>query len=272
MRILNIRVDNITFDQTLAKIEQFIHSRKSHQICTVNPEFIMAAQHDIEFRHIINQADICTCDGAGLLLLAQIFKQKLSERVTGVELVEKLAYLSQKNGYKLFLLGGEQNVAQKTAMALKSKYPRVNIVGIYAGQPKIKPISKKIWRANYHVKKTLDLTTARNLSDPNLKIIDQVTKTRPHILLVAYGAPKQDKFIARYKKELGVPVMIGVGGAFDFISGHAKRAPKIFQIIWLEWLWRLFFQPWRLKRIYTAVLKFPMTVIWNQISKNSNKM
>lgn len=266
MKILGVRVDNLSYTKTLKKIEEFVASRKPHQICTVNPEFIIAAQEDSEFRHIINNADLCTPDGAGLLLVTKIIlHQPIYERVTGTDLVEKIASISQKNGYRIFLLGGEHSSGKKTANFLQKKYPQLNIVGIYEGRPKIRPITKKLWRVDYNIKKTLDMTTSRNPHDPNLDIIRKITKTHPHILLVAYGAPKQDKFIARYEKELNVPVMIGVGGAYDFISGRAKRAPKIFQIFWLEWLWRLFNQPWRIKRIYTATIKFILAVIWNKM-------
>lgn len=267
MKILGIRVDNLNYTKTLKKIGEFVVSRKPHQICTVNPEFIIAAQNDSEFRHIINNADLCTPDGAGLLFVAKtILHHQLQERVTGTDLVDKIAAISQKNSYRVFLLGGEHDSGKKTANSLLNKYPQLNIVGIYEGRPVIRPITKKLWRADYNIKKTMDMTTSRNPHDPNLDIIRRITKTRPHILLVAYGAPKQDKFIARYKKELNIPVMIGIGGAYDFISGRAKRAPKIFQSLWLEWFWRLFNQPWRIKRIYTAAIRFPIKVIWSQLT------
>lgn len=270
MKILAVRVDAITYQETLQKIHDFIKSRKPHQICTVNPEFIMASQKDPEFLHIINNCDICTPDGIGLLFIAKLFyKRIIYERVTGTDLVEKIADFCSKKGYKLYLLGGKPGIAKLVAKILKSKYPNLNIAGTFSGNPKIKPISKKVWQTNYQIKKSFDLTTTRDLTDSNLEIIQKITKTKPHILLVAYGAPKQDKFIARYKKELGVPVMLGVGGAFDFISGRARRAPKIFQSFCLEWFWRFLHQPWRAKRIFTATVVFPLTVILEKLFKRN---
>lgn len=263
IKILGTRVDNLNYKKTLSLIDEFILSRKSHQICTVNPEYIMAAQNDPELQMIINSSSLNTPDGGGLYFAAKYTHQKLNHKVTGIDLIYMLSKLSAQKGYKIFLLGGYNDVAKKSAQILKQKFPTLNIVGTHEGKPKIKPISKKIWQSNYKIKPTFDIGSENPLaSKSNFDIIKQVTSKKPHILLVAYGCPKQDKFIARYKNYLNVPVMIGVGGSFDYIAGHVSRAPKWMCNLHLEWLYRLFKQPKeRFNRIITAVIRFPWAVI-----------
>ncbi len=263
IKILGIRIDNTTYIETLLLIKKYISSRDTHQICTVNPEYIMAAQNDPELMYIINNSSINTPDGGGLLFAANYLGSNLKEKVTGIDLIYKISRLSAKFHYKIFLLGGLDNVAKKSAQTLKTKYPNLNVVGTYEGSPRIKPISKKIWSRNYTVKKSMDISSKDQLFDKeNFKIIKKITKAKPDILLVAYGCPKQDKFIARYKKYLNVPVMIGVGGSFDYIAHKVARAPKWMQTLQLEWLYRLIKDPKkRFHRITTAVIKFPWAVI-----------
>lgn len=264
IKLLGIKVDNVNYKKTLLAIENFIHSKKAHQICTVNPEYIMTAQQDPELFSILNNSSLNTPDGGGLLFAAKYTKQKLNHKVTGIDLIYRLSALAEKHGYKIFLLGGFNSVAQKSALVLKNTFPNINIVGTYEGKPYIKPISKKVWQGEYKVKPTLDISSNNNplMTKSNFKIIKHITKARPHILLVAYGCPKQDKFIARYKKYLNVPVMIGVGGSFDYIAGQVSRAPKWMCTLHLEWLYRLIKNPkQRFDRIITAVIRFPWAVI-----------
>lgn len=261
IKILNTRVDNISYNQTIAEIEKFILSKKPHQICTVNPEYIMAAQEDSELQNIINHASLNVPDGGGLWFAAKYTKQKLIYKVTGVDLVQRIAALSHKKGYKIFLLGGQNQVATLTAQKLKQFYPHCRIVGVFEGTPIIKPLSKKIWQNNYHEKRSFDMTTKASVHPNNQSIIQAITKTKPDILLVAYGCPKQDKFIARFSQYLRVPVMIGVGGTFDYISGNVSRAPQWMRSLHLEWLYRLFCEPKRFHRIMTATFRFPWAVI-----------
>lgn len=256
IEILGIKVNNVDYQEAIAKIEEFIKSGKPHQICTVNPEYIMAAQKDEEFREILNKADLCLPDGAGLLWASRFLAKKRSaisdqrlaiiqERVTGVDLIWKLAELSEKRGYSIYLLGAGPGVAEQTALVLRTKYPLLKIVGASEGIPQLDQSRGAI----------LDIDQFEK------DLITQISNLKPQILLVAFGHPKQDKFIAKYKKELRIPVMIGVGGAFDFISGRRKRAPKWMRTIHLEWLFRLILEPHRLNRIITATIKFPWAVV-----------
>lgn len=263
--ILKTRIDNVNYHETLSIIEKFIRSKKPHQICTINPEYIMTAQKDKELAYIINHSSLNTPDGSGLLFAAKYKGLKLKVKVSGIDLVYKLAYLASKKGYKIFLLGGFGKVASLSAQILKDKYPGINIVGTYEGKPQIVPISKKIWQSGYKIRRTFDISTENPLMrENNLKIIKKITSAKPHILLVAYGCPKQDKFIARFANYLNVPVMIGVGGSFDYIAGKISRAPSWMRVLRLEWFYRLLKQPkQRFNRIITAVIRFPWAVFKN---------
>jgi N-acetylglucosaminyldiphosphoundecaprenol N-acetyl-beta-D-mannosaminyltransferase len=233
--ILRVNIHALTNAQTLALIEQFIASGQPHQLVTVNPEFVVAAQSDDEFRNIINHAALALPDGVGLLFAARFLKTiPLPERVPGSDLVVRLAELSHRRGYRIYFLGAGAGVAQKAVENLKKIYPNMQVAGCYAGSP-----------------------------DPeeDEALIRRISPTGPDILLVAYGAPKQDKWIARNLDRLQIPVCLGVGGSFDFLAGTARRAPLWIQKLGLEWLHRLALQPWRWKRIWNAVPRFSWLVL-----------
>jgi N-acetylglucosaminyldiphosphoundecaprenol N-acetyl-beta-D-mannosaminyltransferase len=240
--ILGVNVHALTNALTLALIEEFIASQHPHQLVTVNPEFVVEAQHDAEFRHIINTAALALPDGTGLLKAARFLgATPLPERVPGSDLVVRLAELSHQKGYRLYFLGAQEGVAAQAAAKLKKQYPRLNGVGCYAGSP---------------------------APEENETIVQRILSAQPDILLVAYGAPKQDKWIARNLNRLNVPVCIGVGGSFDFIAGAATRAPRWLQRLDLEWLHRLLMQPWRWRRIYNAVFRFSWLVLQSRLIGN----
>lgn len=218
LSILGIKIDNISLDSTIAKVHQFIDENSPHQICTVNTEFINETLHNGQFKKVINNSDISLADGAGILLAAKILNHKTPEKISGVDLTYKLCEEAAKQGYGVFLLGGKNGVGDRAAEILKSLYPSLKVVGTYEGSPN------------------------------DEKVIPIVKHSNAQILLVAWGAPKQDLWIANNKKELNIPVMMGVGGTFDFIVGIQIRAPKIWRDLGFEWLWRLIREPWRWKR------------------------
>lgn len=221
IHILGVRVDAVTYGDTLDIIERWIQQRTPHQIATANPEFVMAAQADAQFHRTLQQADLCVADGIGLLWAARRLGAHLPERVTGSDLVPLVAQQAARAGWRLYLLGAAPGVAERTARLLEQQNPGLRIAGAYAGSP-----------------------AAAEAPD----IVQRVSAARPDVLFVAYGAPAQDMWIARHKADLGVPVMMGVGGAFDHIAGVQRRAPAIVQRVHLEWLFRLVTQPWRWRR------------------------
>lgn len=221
--IVGVPVDPATFESMLARIETWIGQRdRVHQICTVSPEFVMIAQDDPEFMHVLRQADLCVADGIGLLLAARLLGSRLPERVTGSDGVPLIARRAAERGWKLFLLGAAPGVAERAAARLVADNPGLTIAGTYAGSPALAEEEKIVARVN--------------ASDAD-------------ILFVAYGAPQQDLWIARNRDRLTVAVAMGVGGTFDFIAGVVPRAPRWMRRLGLEWLYRLYRQPWRWRRM-----------------------
>jgi N-acetylglucosaminyldiphosphoundecaprenol N-acetyl-beta-D-mannosaminyltransferase len=235
--ILGVRVSNVDVPESLAVIESLIESGTPHQLVTVNTEFVMAAQEDAEFKAIINAAALALPDGIGILGAARFLGHPLKERVTGVDTVQRIAELAARKGYCLFLLGAAQGVANLCAQRLNNKYPNLQIVGAYSGSPAV---------------------------EEEDGIVALVKQAKPDVLFVAYGAPQQDKWIARNLNRLGVPLAMGVGGAFDFIAGMAVRAPQWMQRLGLEWLHRLYCEPWRWRRML-ALPRFVGLVILRKL-------
>jgi N-acetylglucosaminyldiphosphoundecaprenol N-acetyl-beta-D-mannosaminyltransferase len=237
--ILGVRVDNVNYEQALSIIEGFVVSGTPHQVVTVNPEFIVTAQSDDDFRRVLNASALALPDGVGLLWAARFLGRPLQERVTGTDTMQRLAALAAQKDYSLFLLGAAPGVAVETAARLCETYPGLRIVGTHAGSPAL---------------------------EEEDEIVRMIQRAKPDILFVAYGAPQQDKWIARNLERLGVPVAMGVGGAFDFISGRTKRAPHWVQRLGLEWLHRLCHEPWRWRRML-ALPKFVWLVLRECLAK-----
>jgi N-acetylglucosaminyldiphosphoundecaprenol N-acetyl-beta-D-mannosaminyltransferase len=237
--ILGVRVDNVNYEQALSIIEGFVVSGTPHQVVTVNPEFIVTAQSDDDFRRVLNASALALPDGVGLLWAARFLGRPLQERVTGTDTMQRLAALAAQKDYSLFLLGAAPGVAVETAARLCETYPGLRIVGTHAGSPAL---------------------------EEEDEIVRMIQRAKPDILFVAYGAPQQDKWIARNLERLGVPVAMGVGGAFDFISGRTKRAPRWVQRLGLEWLHRLCHEPWRWRRML-ALPKFVWLVLRERLAK-----
>ncbi len=238
--ILNIDIDNISYKETLKKIEVFLQDKKQHYIVTINPEIILKAQKDAEYRMILNNADISTPDGFGIILGSFFLNQGISHRVTGSDLTQKIIRLANKNNYKIFLLGGLDNYAKIAKTKLELKYKNLQIVGAESGFKDINQISE----------------------NENNRIIDNIKNSGAQILFVGYGAPFQEKWIYKNLKNIpNIGLAIGVGGTIDFISGKTKRAPKFIRKIGLEWFWRLIREPYRAKRIINATIVYIYNII-----------
>ncbi len=234
INLLNVPVHPVTMSQTLSVVERFVAHPTLKQIATVNPEFVMAAQKDDNFMTVLQQAKLCIPDGVGLLWAARILGEQLPERVAGSELVYHLAELAAKHGWRLFLLGAGPGIAEEAAAVLQKQFPALTIAGTYAGSP-----------------------------DPaeNESIVARINNSTADLLFVAYGAPNQDKWIARNRETLTtVRVAIGVGGSLDFITGRSVRAPQWLQRLGLEWLYRLFREPWRWRRML-ALPQFALRIL-----------
>jgi N-acetylglucosaminyldiphosphoundecaprenol N-acetyl-beta-D-mannosaminyltransferase len=219
--ILGVRVDNATYQDLLTRLDAYIASGLPHQVVTLNPEMLIAAHDDPAFRAILNAADLNVADGVGLMLAARWLGHPLRERVTGSDGIYRLAAHCAQRGYRPYFLGAGPGVAETVAQRLTAVNPDLEVAGTYAGSPH-----------------------ARDQGD----IIERVRASTPDLLLVAYGVPAEEKWIARNRDRLAVPAMIGVGGAFDFVAGVSRRAPVWMRRLGLEWLYRLIREPWRWRR------------------------
>ncbi|GCE14279.1 WecB/TagA/CpsF family glycosyltransferase [Tengunoibacter tsumagoiensis] len=233
--VLGVRVDRITQQQVLDYIiERIVTQQQStllcQQIITVNPEFVMAAQRNSDFLTCINQAALVVPDGIGIVWAARYLGRPTPERVTGVDTVVALARRCAEAGYRLYLLGAAPGVAEIAASRLQELAPGLQIAGTYAGSP---------------------------AASEEETILERISNARADILLVAYGAPAQDLWIKRNLSRLPVAIAIGVGGTFDFLAGRQQRAPHWMQRAGLEWLYRLYREPWRWRRM----LSLPLFVI-----------
>lgn len=233
--ILGIPIHPVSMSDTLHIARLFMDEPRLHQLATVNPEFVMRAQDDAHFRGILQSADLCLADGVGLLFAARRYGRQLPERVPGSELVYHLAHLAAQEGWRLFLLGAAPGVAEEAARILQKRYVGLQIAGAYAGSPH---------------------------PGENDAIVGRINDSSANLLYVAYGAPNQDKWIARNREALpSVRLAIGVGGALDFIAGRAVRAPRWVQRLNLEWLHRLWHEPWRWRRML-ALPRFALRVLF----------
>ena len=222
VRVLDLPVHRLDMDAALNRIEKFIADGGTHHVITADASMLVMAQDDAELRAIVANAELVTPDSAGVLWAANRLKQPLIERVSGVEIVENLCARSAQSGYRLYFLGAAPGVAEQAAARMNAKYPGCQVVGTRDGffQPTDVPA----------------ITTA-------------VREASPDVLCVALGIPKQEKWIHAHREALGVPVLIGVGGTLDVLSGTVKRAPKPFQKLQLEWLWRVISNPKKISKV-----------------------
>lgn len=224
--LFGILLHNVTFSDAIAWSVSRIRSGQPAVIATVNVDFVMQAWQDAELHRILLEADLVLADGAPLVGLSSLFGPRLRERVTGSDLTPLLAKECAKEQFKVFLLGGQPGVAERAAAVLVKKNPCLRISG--TSSPPMLPLSEMDTR----------------------EIVAEINAAQPDLLLVAMGAPKQEKFIHRNRPLWEVPLAIGVGGTLDFIAGVQWRAPRLVQKMALEWLWRLTTDPKRLFKRY----------------------
>ncbi len=220
--VLGVRIDDVTYVEALAILLDAIDCRQPHVVTTPNPEFVMLARRDADFAAILQRAALNIPDGVGLLLAARLNGDRLREHVQGTDLVLRLAAESSRRGHRWFLLGGYGDVAARAGRALQRQFPGLRIAGAADGSPS---------------------------SEFDQAVRQQIQSVAPvDVVLVAYGAPKQEAWLDRNLAALGIPVGIGVGGVFNYLSGDAPRAPLWIRRLHFEWLHRLLSQPWRWRR------------------------
>ncbi|HZO86886.1 MAG TPA: WecB/TagA/CpsF family glycosyltransferase [Chthonomonadaceae bacterium] len=220
--ILGLPVHDVDMDAALAQIDRFIGSGTPHHIITADSSMLVMAQEDAQLRSLVAAADLVTPDSAGILWAAKQVGTPLRERVSGVEIVERLCALSPERGYRLYFLGAAEGVAEQAAARMQARYPGAQIVGTHHG---------------FFGPGEMEA------------VLEDIRCQQPDVLCVAMGIPKQEKWIAAHREELGVPVLIGVGGTFDVLSGRTRRAPAWMQKFHLEWLWRVLVNPRKINKV-----------------------
>jgi len=222
VEILGVSIDCVTMNQAVQTVKGFLSEDRVHTVYTPNAEILMCAQRDPYFKSILNQSDLVVADGAGVILAARILGLDLPEKVSGIDLIKN--FLSEDMGRKVryYLYGSKPGVAETAAENMLRVSSRIEIAGCSHG---------------YHP------------PDKEEEIINLINSSNADILLVALGAPKQEKWIHEHKKDLNVKVCMGVGGSLDVLSGNKKPAPEFLRRHGLEWLYRLCKEPWRYKRM-----------------------
>lgn len=233
LRLLGVRVDALDMERAIDRIERLASSAGSHLVATVNPEFVMRARRDPEFGRILEGAALCLADGAGITWAARRLGKPLPGRITGVDLLAPLAERAAARGLRVYFLGAATGVAELAAAHLRELAPTLVVAGCHAGMAG---------------------------PDGDAESVALINAARADILLIAYGAPFQERWYDRNRGRLSVAVFIGVGGAFDYLSGRVPRAPRWMREVGLEWFYRLLRQPRRALRM-TALPLYALAVL-----------
>ena len=231
VELLGFSIDDLTFDAGIEKAKQLIDSPKVSQVITINPEMFQNAEKDPAFANIVNNAEMVIADGIGVELGLRLTGKRI-QRIPGIDFAKKLLKESAQNSIPVAIIGAKEEVITKAVENLKKEISGLNIVYSHNGY-----------------------------FNNDEEIYCQLKAKSPKLILVALGSPRQEEFIFNAKKVLNPALMIGIGGSLDVWSGYVKRAPRIFQILGLEWLYRTVTQPSRFKRIFPTLPMFLIKVL-----------
>ncbi|WNS42645.1 WecB/TagA/CpsF family glycosyltransferase [Paenibacillus sp. MMS20-IR301] len=231
--IFGIRVSKVDMAATVSYLTDAIRDRAAHQVITANPIMVMAALENPAYMEIMKSAELVVPDGTGVVWAAEYCKQPVAERVAGFDLLHELLRTGESYNWRVYLLGSTPEVIRETASRLQTGYPGIIIAG---------------YRDGYFG------------PESDEEVLTDILEAKPDLLFVARGADSQEPWIAKHKARLQIPVMMGVGGSFDVISGKSRRAPKAFQKLRAEWLYRLLKEPTRYKRML-ALPRFAVKVV-----------
>lgn len=232
--LLGVPIDAVSMAEAVARIRTLLVGETQHHVMTPNNEMLVQAYHDASFRALLNRTALNVPDSTGLLWAARWTEKRLPERVTGVDTVQALC-MELDETTPVFFLGASEGVAERAAEMLRMSNARLRIAGAYAGSPNEVDVQE---------------------------IVRRINASGASLLFVAYGSPSQDQWIAAHLHAMpSVRVAMGVGGTFDFLAGTQRRAPLWMRNLGLEWLYRFIKQPSRWRRIWNAVVVFPLLVI-----------
>lgn len=245
LQIFGVGVNSTELVEVLGFVRKKLTSKEKFWIATPNPEMIVLAQTDFEFRKVLNSADLSIPDGIGLVWAAKILGiHGFKERITGADLMVKLCEMAAEEKWKVVFLGGVHNIAAKALETLQKHYPGLN--GLALSGPQELVISNQ------------ELVIGDE--DRNKMAIKKINQFAPDLIFVGFGMGKQERWIAEFLEGLTVGGAMVIGGAFDFFAGKARRAPFWIRNLGLEWFWRLILEPWRWRR-QISLIKFVWLVL-----------
>jgi N-acetylglucosaminyldiphosphoundecaprenol N-acetyl-beta-D-mannosaminyltransferase len=221
--LMGCQVDNLSMEDTLARIEEFIRSGRPHQHVVVNVDKLVKASRDPELRRIINDCALINADGMPVVWASRLLGKPLKERVAGIDLFEALMRRAGERGWRVFLLGAREEVVRAVSDTYQRKYPQLAIAGYRNGY----------WS-----------------EQEEAAVVEQIQSSRAELLFVAISSPKKEQFLGRYQAAMQIPFAMGVGGTFDVAIGKVKRAPLWMQRGGLEWFYRFLQEPRRMFRRY----------------------
>lgn len=226
-QVLGVRVDVVQIPITISRIQAWIHENSGcHYVAVTGMHGVTEAQHDSEFRHILKSADLVVPDGMPLVWVGRIRGHPLRRRVYGPELMLTFFEATVKKGHRHYFYGGAPGVAERLAECLQNRFPGTTIVGTFA--PPFRPLKP----------------------EEDSRIVEMINRATPDVVWVGLSTPKQERWMYEHRDRLKVPVLIGVGAAFDINAGIKKQAPVWMREHGFEWLFRLVQEPRRLWRRY----------------------
>lgn len=228
--ILGVSVSAETMEEALATIEDWIEQRSNRYVCVAGAHGVMESRRDPRLRTVLNAADMVTPDGQPLVWFSRLLRGMPTERVYGPDLMRALTAISAQRGYRQFYYGGPPGVAETLQQVMVRNYPALQVVGT-------------------HCPPFRELTPEEDEA-----VVARINEARPDIVWVGLSTPKQEFWMASHLGRIDVPVMIGVGAAFDFLAGTKRQAPKWMQRSGLEWSFRLLSEPRRLGRRYAYIV------------------
>lgn len=231
--IFGMLFSRMNMEETVNHLTRAIELRTTTQVVTANPIMVMSALQDPKYGQVMKEAELIVPDGAGIVWAANYVGMPVKERVAGFDLLHRLMQVGEKKRWKVYLLGTSQEIIAEAAAKLQQKYPLVELVGYHDGY----------------------FSEAEDA-----EVVRRIREAAPDLLFVARAANNQEPWIHKYKHELEVPLVMGVGGSFDIIAGRLKRAPVLFQKLRLEWFYRLLQEPKRYKRML-ALPQFVVKVV-----------
>jgi N-acetylglucosaminyldiphosphoundecaprenol N-acetyl-beta-D-mannosaminyltransferase len=238
--LFGIPVDNLTMEETVNRIEAMVRDGAIHQHVVINVDKIVKMESNSSLRAAVLDCDLINADGQPVIWVSHILQSPLKERVTGIDLFDVLIARCAERGLRPYLVGARQDVVARTVDVLKAKYPKLQLAG---------------WRNGYW---------SANEEDT---VVQGIRNAKPDVLCMAVGSPKQEIFLQKWKKEMQVPFVMGVGGSFDVTAGMLKRAPGWMQDSGLEWLFRLAQEPRRLWRRYLIEDMAFFRLVWREWRK-----